>query len=177
MEEIDLAGPLAFNGVILILFSLLGYPPLQRCWGTLQLCKAGLLLAAVVCLLLPVPSTALAAGAPSVAGAVLYVVMFLKAFASCSAFTGAIILVNATPSPAQLGAVNGAGQTLASLVRGVGPAVGGVMWAAALQLQLPGQQYMPFVVISCITVGAWLLYCFVKPLDALKASAAAAAME
>ena len=47
--------------------------------------------------------------------------------ACAQAFTGCLIEVNsAARATGQLGAVNGAGQTLASLVRALGPALGGL---------------------------------------------------
>jgi hypothetical protein len=50
---------------------------------------------------------------------VLYVGMATKAFAQSSSFTGSIVMVNAAPHASQLGTVNGIGQTMAALVRGV----------------------------------------------------------
>lgn len=89
---------------------------------------------------------------------VLYFSMVLKAFAQCSAFTGAIIMVNAAPSPDQLGDVNGVGQTLAAFVRGIGPALGGILWAASLGLHVPGHQFLTFAVIALVAVGNWFLF-------------------
>ena len=48
----------------------------------------------------------------------------------------------------QIGAVNGAGQTLASLVRAIGPALGGVLWGAVASLKLQGAQVLPFACVS-----------------------------
>jgi hypothetical protein len=145
----------------------------------------------------------------------LYGTQVLKAFAQCSGFTGAIIAVQAAPTPVgrraagalepadaanvpfarlasrrtkavaasrssapltpcarvlvlpcpaacapqeQLGAVNGVGQTLAAFVRGVGPALGGVLWAASLELQQAGQQFLTFTIIALLAFGTWLLF-------------------
>ena len=53
MQESDLAAPLITFGAVLCLFSVWVYPPLQRHLGTQLLTRLGLLLAALVCMLLP----------------------------------------------------------------------------------------------------------------------------
>ncbi len=88
--------------------------------------------------------------------------MVVKAFSQCSAFTGSIIAVNAAPSPAQLGSVNGVGQTLAALVRGLGPALGGVLWSVSLGLHSAGQQFLTFAMIAGVAAATWVLYGFVR---------------
>lgn len=88
--------------------------------------------------------------------------MAVKAFAQCSAFTGSIIAVNAAPAPEQLGAVNGVGQTLAALVRGVGPALGGLLWAASLGLHSAGKQFLTFGLIAMVAAANWRVYGFVR---------------
>ncbi len=47
-------------------------------------------------------------------------------------FTPAMLLVNLAAPPKDLGSVNGVGQTVSSLVRAMGPALGGVLWAFSL---------------------------------------------
>jgi hypothetical protein len=164
LKEAALAGPLVANGAVLIAFSLWAYPWLQQRLGTLPLVRIGLWLTLLVCAALPAPSLLLAAGAPGwVATLLLYGALSLKAVAGCSAFTGAMILVNLVTPPEQLGAVNGAGQSLASFVRGLGPAVGGLLWAAAVTLHRGGAQALPFGAISLCVVGAWGVYRGVAP--------------
>ncbi|KAG2445989.1 hypothetical protein HXX76_000592 [Chlamydomonas incerta] len=161
MREEQIAPPLMFFGAVLMPYSLYGYPWLQRKVGTLRLTRVGLLFSAATCLLLPLVADVRVA---SKAGALvlLYGSMVVKAFAQCSAFTGSIIAVNAAPSQEQLGAVNGVGQTLAALVRGVGPALGGILWAVSLGLHSAGQQFLTFVIIALIAVGNYFLYAFVR---------------
>lgn len=54
------------------------------------------------------------------------------------------------------------GQTLAALVRGVGPALGGILWAASLGLHSAGQQFLTFVIIAVVAIGNFFLYGFVR---------------
>ena len=152
------------NGAVLVVFSLWAYPGLQRCCGTLPLVRMGLWLTLVVCAGVPAASLLRTAGLPTaLVLAVLYCSQGSKAVAGCSAFTGAMIVVNRVTPPAQLGAVNGVGQTLASFVRGLGPAVGGLLWAAAVTLHTPGAQLLPFGVIGAVVVVAWILYKLLQP--------------
>jgi hypothetical protein len=105
----------------------------------------------------PLPSL-LAAADPAAARALLYLALCFKALGQCSAFTGAIIMVNAAPALGQLGAVNGVGQTLASLVRGIGPAVGGVLWGAFLQVPRPGSPFLTYLAVAATALAADLVY-------------------
>jgi hypothetical protein len=137
---------------------LLLLPAPQAKLGTLPLARLGLALAALVCIAVPLPSLLAARGISTGAQVLLYLALALKAPAQCSAFTGAIIMVNAAPAAEQLGAVNGVGQSLASLVRGAGPALGGALWAACLRAPVPGHQFLTFAVVACVAVAAEAVY-------------------
>lgn len=240
LQEVQLAGPLAFGGLCLILVSLLAYPPLQKALGTLTVAKQGLALAVLVSLAIPaarfaVPNSFVdqaadalastqpissspggrvaavlvsggeasaaaahihvvastpAAGdlnqamqnqqqhqqqqaAPSGIGwaawAVLYSAMLGKNAAACAAFTGAIVMVNALSRPEQLGAVNGVGQTLASLARGVGPAVAGVLWGATVEgLRVQGAQMVPYLMVALTAILGLVIYCCLRPFEGVE---------
>lgn len=73
-------------------------------------------------------------------------------------FLSAVVLVNKSAPAGQLGAVNGAGQMLASAVRGAAPAMCGMLWAASLGLRLPGHQFLPFAVVSVGFIGIFFWY-------------------
>jgi hypothetical protein len=90
-----------------------------------------------------------------------YFTMLLKAVSGCSAFTSSMILVNALPPSQQLGQVNGVGQSLASLARGLGPGLGGVLWGASVRLGTPGAVLLPYGLVAGTALGGWLIYCFV----------------
>ncbi|GIL70232.1 hypothetical protein Vretifemale_1079 [Volvox reticuliferus] len=161
MREEQIAPPLMFFGAVLMPYSLYVYPPLQRHVGTLRLTRLGLMASVVTCILIPLVANLWNASA-IFAQVFLYFAMVVKAFAQCSAFTGSIIAVNAAPSQEQLGAVNGVGQTLAALVRGVGPALGGLLWAVSLGLHSPGQQFLTFGLIAAVAAANFGLYGFVR---------------
>jgi hypothetical protein len=59
----------------------------------------------------------------------------LKAVMGCLCFTAVTIQINHSVVQTHLGAVNGLGQSMASLARAVGPAVGGAMWSMSTQVK------------------------------------------
>jgi|APGre2960657404_1045060.scaffolds.fasta_scaffold93346_1 hypothetical protein len=109
-----------------------------------------------MCGLLPLASILPSLGA---AAGLLYAVMVVRAIGNCCAFTGALILVNAAAHPSQLGAVNGFGQSVASLVRGLGPALGGLLWSSSLALGGAGHQFLPFAAVSLAALGGAAVFC------------------
>lgn len=75
------------------------------------------------------------------------------------------VLVNSAAPKQSLGAVNGAGQSLASAVRAAGPALGGLAWGWSTSLAkapwwpawLP-HQYAPFMISAAMAAGTDLVY-------------------
>ena len=110
-----------------------------------------------------VPSCSLFGGVLAPTQAAMLASLAMKAVSGTNAFTGCLIIVNAAAPPDALGAVNGAGQSLASLVRALGPALGGLGWAwshalaPALPTWMP-HQYLPFVFIALTALGTDLVY-------------------
>jgi MFS family permease len=185
----QLAGPLALNGAALVVFAAWAYPWLRAKMGTVPLLRAGAALGAGVAALMPLPSLlrpspfeeaggsgSKAAAAetasfplPPLATAVWLALMAVKAAAQAAAFTGAMIRVNVVGKRSGgLGAVNGVGQTLASLARGLGPAAAGLMWAASIGLREEvfgggrggggATQFLPFLAVAGVAVAIWVWY-------------------
>ena len=78
-----------------------------------------------------------------------------------------MIMVNRAAPSGQMGEVNGAGQALASLVRGAGPALAGLEWAAAVRSAehagtADGAQYGPFAAVAAMSLLGILLYARVR---------------
>jgi hypothetical protein len=72
-------------------------------------------------------------------------------------------LVNLAAPKESLGQVNGAGQTLASAVRALGPWLGGILWSLSLvvfkSLGIPsGHQWVPFALPVMLAVGCLSIY-------------------
>ena len=71
-----------------------------------------------------------------------------------------MIFINNAVLPEKMATANGVGQTLAAAARTVGPALGGLLWSAALKAHLPGGGAVVFAVagVMCASVLAltWL---------------------
>ena len=72
-----------------------------------------------------------------------------------------MVLVNEAAPPGSAGAVNGAGQTLASAARAAGPAVAGLLWGAAAGVR--GGQFAPFALAGVGLAAAAGIYKHVRP--------------
>ena len=157
----ELAPPLAVGGVALILWSQLGYFKLQKRVGTLRAAQCGLAGMAPFCVSLAAPSL-LPPGFPRSASFSLLLV--LRSCFANNAFTSSMVLVNEAAPRESIGLVNGAGQTLASFVRAVGPALGGGLWGfASTSLRPPLGQFLPFFLVSLGLVASSFVYTRVLP--------------
>jgi MFS family permease len=158
-----LALPMAAGGLALVLWAMYGFPWLHTKLGSVRCSKVGLWQTVPVALLIPCASLPWVPSAPW-----MYVISALKAISATNAFTGCLIFVNPTAPRAQLGAVNGVGQTLASLVRGAGPALGGVLWAGSLSAFRAagvapwGHQFLPFAFAAVVALVTLPVYAAVR---------------
>ena len=149
------------GGLALILWSQLGYFRLQKRVGTLRAARCGLAGMAPFCLLLAAPSLLPAGLARSAA---LSLLLVLRSVFANNAFTSSMVLVNEAAPRESIGLVNGAGQTLASFVRALGPALGGGLWGfASTSLRPPLGQFLPFFHVSLGLVASSLVYTKVLP--------------
>jgi MFS family permease len=87
----------------------------------------------------------------------LLVCVVMKNVTSCITFTSNMIMINNSVFDPYLGAVNGLGQSLASLARAVGPALGGALWSVSVQIS----PFVNFVAIflglcSCLSINFYL---------------------
>ena len=131
LSESDLAMPLACGGVMLILYTIFAMPAVAKRYTPQQSIKIGLICQIPVTLMLPTTSF-FTTSRPTVAYLGLVVAFCLKSAIGVNNFTQSMLLINKFSPKSQLGRVNGAGQTLASLSRAVGPAVGGWLWSKTL---------------------------------------------
>jgi len=141
LTERDFSVPLGVGGAVLILYTLVVAPVIVAKVGHGPSVVYSLVLQAPMALLIPAtgsfPGRALAYAGFVVAYAV-------KCACGVTAFTGCMFLVNKFSPPDQIGAVNGAGMTIASLSRAVGPIIGGWLWTTAMAWGVPGYQYLTF---------------------------------
>jgi hypothetical protein len=62
----------------------------------------------------------------------------------------------------QVGRVNGVGQALASLVRALGPAMGGSLWSLSVATAVPGSPFIVFGVVSVSSIAGYCMYFWVS---------------
>ena len=149
-----LSAPLAWNGMVVFLFTLLAYPPLVARWGLRFATRGGYWATAGATLAVPVASLA----APPVSTVLLYAAVSARGAAAVTVFTSSMILVNRGAPLGQLGEVNGAGQALAALVRGVGPAIAGLEWGSSVRSSVAGAQFAAFVSVAATALLGVALY-------------------
>eukprot|EP00887_Chlorella_sp_A99_P008220 scaffold12.g8220.t1 len=132
LSTTQLAPPLAFSGVVLMAWSLVGYPWLARAVGTMRSCRVGLW--HVIPVVLALPAVSLVAARPTATQAALFLVLGMKSVAGTN--------------------------TLASFVRAAAPALGGLSWAWALEIAggTGFQQFLPFGAAALVAVAADLIY-------------------
>jgi MFS family permease len=77
---------------------------------------------------------------------------------SCCSFTAVIIQVNHSVENQYLGRVNGLGQSLASLARAIGPALGGMLWSISTRIHFVFLNFLVTIVIFlfCIYINRLL---------------------
>lgn len=160
MPESQFAIPLTVSGVALMLYSVLLYPATQKRFGQLTCCKLGLLGAIPSSMLVPA-SSAFLPSQPLVQSC-LVLALCIRSVAKIMSLSSSTILINTVAPMSQIGAVNGASQTLAALARAAGPAIGGNVWATFSKLTTAGVQYLPFAAIVVGIAATELLYAFVK---------------
>ena len=160
MTASNFAWPLAFGGLTLMLFSIFLYPGLQKRWGRMNCCKAGLLTS--TCAALIFPTSHFFASHAWVAQGFMFVAVGIRSIAKIMSLSSSTIIVNTVAPIKQIGSVNGAGQTLNALARSVGPLIAGVLWGQCAGSNIPGKQYLPFLGSMAALCLTFLLYKRIK---------------
>lgn len=155
-SSLEIGTILSLSGLIQVISQLFLFPVFERKWGLLGTFRIAALLLALFSFLLPFTTDyALWIGSasdplqnPNQKNSQVYPLPFQKAYVSIVLFTllagktlatvigyiPVIIFVNdSAPSPQSLGTVHGTGQVFASLVRSIGPTLGGGLWSWSLE--------------------------------------------
>ena len=161
MSTSDFAWPLAFGGLTLMLFSILIYPVVQKRFGLVNCCKAGLLISISTTLIIP---TAHAFGNHAwVAQAFMFVGLGMRSISKIMSLSSSTIIINTVAPMRQIGSVNGAGQTLNALARSLGPFIAGILWGEfAGMTNVSGKQYLPFLIGTAALLIPFSLYTGIK---------------
>ncbi len=144
MSSSELAWPLSFGGLTLMLFSVFVYPKVQKKCGLLYCCRAGLLISVSTTFI--IPTAHLFVSHAWVVQAFLFLSFGMRSISKIMSLSSSTIIVNCVAPMKQIGSVNGAGQTINALARSVGPLIAGVLWGEFAGSDIAGKQYLPFAI-------------------------------
>jgi hypothetical protein len=164
MNSSQLGVPLSIGGVMLMSVATCVCPRVQRSIGNFTCTRVGL--ASMVGIALLYPCCALIAPRSSTATFVVFTFVTCVRNASYSfAFAGSMVMLNVVARQSaygQVGRVNGVGQALASLVRALGPAMGGSLWSLSVATAVPGSPFIVFGVVSVSSIAGYCMYFWVS---------------
>lgn len=87
-----------------------------------------------------------------------YAAITFRGPAKICALNSSIIVVNQFAGKKTMGRVNGAAMTLQSGGRALGPLLSGTAWAVSVSLDIPGQQFLSFILVALALVSVQFLY-------------------
>ena len=159
MPEKEFALPLTFGGAVLMLYSLFLYPRAQKRYGQLTCCKIGLLLVIPASCIFPASS--MFSDSRWLTQTFMFVAVGIRSVAKIMALSSSTIIVNTIAPKAQIGAVNGASQSIKALARATGPLTAGIVWGLSVNSSIVGKQYLPFLGSMVGVLGTFTLYTFI----------------
>ncbi|KAI3651429.1 hypothetical protein MP228_003700 [Amoeboaphelidium protococcarum] len=89
----------------------------------------------------------------------------VRVAAGSFSFTTIMVMINNSATLGSLGLINGISQSLASLVRAIGPVLGGIMYQYSLKsgMSYPLNHHLVFVTLSLLSILAWIQSMFIPP--------------
>jgi hypothetical protein len=86
-----------------------------------------------------------------------------KTLSAVIGYIPVIILVNdSAPTPGSLGTVHGCGQVAASLMRSIGPTLGGIMWSWSLTGQFPLDYHFTLFFVGFLSIVSVGISIYIK---------------
>ncbi|ORZ11183.1 major facilitator superfamily domain-containing protein [Absidia repens] len=164
----ELAKVLSICGLWQLVSQFYVFPWINRRYDTLTMTRASLIIFAISYALFPELSTYkdwLADHVESeTSGMGLYLLragylslLTLRIFGNCMAFTGMMVMTNNSAGPGMLGTINGLLQSCLSLVRSLGPTVGGTLWSLSLKYDVyPFDRHLVYYMIAILAVISWI---------------------
>jgi len=138
---------LSIGAVCTVPWLLFGYKPLVKKYGAVRSCAIGSSVFIFVATLTPLMSAF--RKSPGLLWGYIALNGALRGVTASTIFSCTAVLVNNAAPPGKLGFVNSLGQFAASLLRTVGPSLGGLLWSIAVTLKdVRGHQALPFVVLG-----------------------------
>jgi hypothetical protein len=122
-------------------WGIIGSIPFALLWPVIALVNAEILL----------PSIHNRLSYLSILWPILILVCIVKNVFACLSFTAVMLQINHSVHEEYLGAVNGLGQSLASLARAFGPALGGLLWSISIQNNFVFLNFLSVVFILIVS--------------------------
>jgi MFS family permease len=156
---------LSIMGALTIVFQLLVYPILSKQWTPYRIYQVTLPLFLIIWI--GIPSLVYIAREPSRKYLIssLTILMGLRRFAIVATYTSMNILITHAATEKTMGVVNGLAQTVVSLIRGIGPIIGGSMWSWSITHSAGFLSYYTVYLLLCLlTIAAFIHSFYIKPI-------------
>jgi len=142
---------LSIGAVCTVPWLLFGYKPLVNKYGSVGSCVIGSAAFIFVATLTPLMSAFRTN--PGLLWSYIALNGALRGVTASTIFSCTAVIVNNSAPPGKLGFVNSLGQFSASLLRTVGPSLGGLLWSISVALKdVHGHQTLPFLVLGVFCV-------------------------
>jgi MFS family permease len=160
----QIGGILSIMGGLTLVSQLIVYPLMTKRWSPYKLYQVTLPIFLFVWAALP--SLVYIAKDPLRQYLVpaLTILMGLRRFAIVTTFTSMNIMITQAATDKTMGLVNGLAQTVISLVRGIGPIIGGSMWSWSVE-HSDGflSYYMVYFFLQLLTISGLIQSFFIEP--------------
>ena len=142
---------LSIGAVCTVPWLLFGYKPLVKKYGSVGSCAIGSAAFIFVATLTPLMSAFRTN--PGFLWSYIALNGALRGVTASTIFSCTAVIVNNSAPPGKLGFINSLGQFSASLLRTVGPSLGGLLWSISVALKdVRCHQALPFVVLGVFCV-------------------------
>ncbi|KAI8899288.1 major facilitator superfamily domain-containing protein [Globomyces pollinis-pini] len=173
LSAFDIGLALSFSGFVQIFGQVFIYPKLEKRLGVVGVFRLAGWMLSFFAFALPFcsdyarsivksPDGIYTSEEKSVVFGLLFILLAGKTFSSVIGYIPCIIFVNdSAPNSHSLGTVHGCGQIAASLTRGAGPAIGGILWSWSISnnLRFPFDYHVTLFIVGLLSlVGVWESY-------------------
>lgn len=156
----DIGVLIGLGGLACFPFSMVVYPYAVKRKGEAWAAQVGFIMSSLMFLGPPISS--LMVDRSKVLWSFLLLLSFFRNAAASMAFTAIITIMNQVAPEGKLGELNGIGQGLGSIVRTVGPASGGLLWAASMNMHVAYHQFFAFSLMSMIGLAVFYVSTYLE---------------
>eukprot|EP01023_Acetabularia_acetabulum_P028520 TRINITY_DN2691_c1_g1_i7.p1 TRINITY_DN2691_c1_g1~~TRINITY_DN2691_c1_g1_i7.p1 ORF type:complete len:507 (+),score=25.55 TRINITY_DN2691_c1_g1_i7:82-1602(+) len=147
--------PLVVCGTISMINSVFFVPKITQVVGITRTAKWVLFIGAVFIIILPVSSLTYNSITSIL---ILILCMGIWELSISTTFICTLVMMNGVCTQKNIGSVNGFAQMIAAFARGVGPFLGGLLYAFTVHIMISGHQFFVFIILSGIIICITLMY-------------------